>query len=121
MRRGLTLGPVLSVVYISISFSFYYQLLSPEREILAPSRAYNLSNMQRGPYNPQSGYQYPAPAVAPPTTEDWVPPYDPAKVPDYYESQGIDLGDKKGDDAKSYHSDNGPPGLGYTGGSSHGH
>lgn len=108
-------------MYVSLSFSFYHQLLLPAREPLAPSQAFSLGNMQRGPYNPQSGYQYPPPNGPPPRTEDYVPPYDPAKVPDYYESQGFDLGDKKLDDTKSHHSEQGPPGLGYTGGSSIGH
>jgi len=118
----LVVSIFLSLLYVSLSFSFYHQLLAPAREPLAPSQAYNLNNMQRGPYNPQSGYQYPPPPGAPPRTEDYVPPYDPVKVPDYYESQGFEVVDKKGVDAKDDHLEQGPPpGFGYSGGSSTGH
>jgi len=83
----------VSFLFISLAFSFYHQLLVPQP--LAPSQAYNMNNMQRQPYNPQSGYQYPAPAGPPPTREDYVPPYDSAKVPDYYESQSFEAPKEK--------------------------
>ncbi|KAG8872584.1 hypothetical protein FRB98_009530 [Tulasnella sp. 332] len=95
----------LSVLFVSLAFAFYHQLLLPEQ--LPPSQAYNMNNMQREPYNPQSGYQYPAPPGAPPFREDYVPPYDPAKVPDYYEG-GVDAPKEKPVD--------GPLNLGYSGG-----
>jgi len=116
----LVVSIFVSLLYVSLSFSFYHQLLLPAREPLAPSQAYNLNNMQRGPYNPQSGYQYPVPGPPPQGGEDYVPPYDPAKVPDYYESQGLELGDKKDGDSKAYHASEEPAGFGYSG-SSTGH
>lgn len=36
-----------------------------------------------GAYNPQAGYQYPPPPGPPPPREDYVPAYDPAKLPAY--------------------------------------
>lgn len=55
-----------------------------------------MNNLQQQPYNPQSGYHYPAPPGPPPAPrEDFVPPYDPAKVPDYYESQGYETQKEK--------------------------
>jgi len=74
---------ILSGFFVSLAFSFYHQILSPQQ--LAPSQAYNMNDFQNQPYNPQSGYQYPAPNGPPPIKEDFVPPYDPAKVPDYYD------------------------------------
>jgi len=81
----LIVSILLSVLYVSIAFSFYHQLLSPQP--LAPSQAYTMDNLQQQPYHPQSGYQYPAPPGLPPSREDYVPPYDPAKVPEYYENE----------------------------------
>ncbi|KAG8877669.1 hypothetical protein FRB97_003196 [Tulasnella sp. 331] len=101
----LIISIILSVLFVSLAFAFYHQLLLPEQ--LPPSQAYNMNNMQREPYNPQSGYQYPAPPGAPPFREDYVPPYDPAKVPDYYEG-GVDAPKEKPVD--------GPLNLGYSGG-----
>lgn len=80
----LIISIVFSILFVSMSFAFYHQLLVPQQ--IAPSQAYNLNNIQNQPYNPHSGYQYPAPAGPPPGREDYVPAYDPAKVPDYYET-----------------------------------
>ncbi|KAG8903569.1 hypothetical protein FRB99_003120 [Tulasnella sp. 403] len=84
----LIIATVLGWFFVSLAFSYYHQLLSPQP--LAPSQAFQMGAFgdrsgPYGPYNPQGGYQYPAPAGPPPNREDFVPPYDPAKVPDYEE------------------------------------
>jgi len=84
----LIVAILVSGLFASIAFSLYHQLLSPAR--ITPSQAYNLNTMPQQPYNPQSGYQYPAPP-GPPPGDDFVPPYDPAKVPDYYEGSGYNV------------------------------
>ncbi|KAG8919949.1 hypothetical protein FRC00_010700, partial [Tulasnella sp. 408] len=56
-------------------------LLSPQ-PILAPSQAFQLRT-----YNPQGGYNYPPPPGAP-LREEFVPPYDPAKLPQYGSHEG---------------------------------
>ncbi|KAG9047146.1 hypothetical protein FS837_002929 [Tulasnella sp. UAMH 9824] len=67
--------------FVSIAFSYYHQLLSPQ-PLLAPSQAFQLRT-----YNPQAGYNYPAPP-GPPLREEFVPPYDPAKLPQYGSHEG---------------------------------
>ncbi|KAG9031963.1 hypothetical protein FRB95_002044 [Tulasnella sp. JGI-2019a] len=109
----LIISIALSVLFVSLAFAFYYQLLLPEQ--LAPSQIYSMNNMQNQPYNPHSGYQYPAPAGPPPSREDYVPPYDPAKVPDYYETGQGEERREKDEDAKGFE----PVNLGYSGAADH--
>jgi len=52
----------LSLLYISLAFSFYHQLLALQQ--MAPSQAYNMNNFQQ-PYSPQSAYRYPAGGTTP--------------------------------------------------------
>jgi len=85
----LAITTILAVFFVMLAFSFYHQLLTPQ--VLAPSQAYPLGTFgsDSTPYNPQTGYQYPAPSGPPPAPrEDYVPPYDPHKVPEYFEGDG---------------------------------
>ncbi|KAG8962859.1 capsule-associated protein CAP1, partial [Tulasnella sp. 419] len=72
---------VLGWLFASMAFSYYHQLLSPHT--VAPSQAFRMGAFNshqpygQSPYNPQGGYQYPAPRPGP--QEDYVPPYDPHK------------------------------------------
>lgn len=77
----LIIASVLGWFFVSIAFSYYYQLLSPQ-PVLAPSQAFQLRS-----YNPQGGYNYPPPP-GPPPRDDFVPPYDPAKLPQYGSHDG---------------------------------
>lgn len=76
----LIIASVLGWFFVSIAFSYYHQLLSPQP--LAPSQAFQLRT-----YNPQGGYNYPPPP-GPPIREEFVPPYDPAKLPQYGSHEG---------------------------------
>lgn len=100
---------------MSVGFSYYHQLLAPQT--MPPSQQFRLGQMggqnagyynNGAPYNPQGGYQYPAPRQPP---EDYVPEYDPHKVPAYYEGEN---GRAVGAEKDGPHSS--PVGYGYTGG-----
>ncbi|KAG9019360.1 hypothetical protein FRB90_003464 [Tulasnella sp. 427] len=91
----LVISTLLGWFFVSIAFSYYYQLLMPQ-PVMAPSQAFQLRT-----YNPQGGYNYPAPP-GPPPRDDFVPPYDPAKLPQYGQEGGYSQqqygagGDKRG-------------------------
>jgi len=96
----LLVAGILSCLFISVAFSYYHQLLSPQP--LPPSNAFRMgpTAASADPYNPQAGYQYPNRGQRP---EDWVPAYDPAKLPGYGDSR-VDLHAQLGDgkDAKQF-------------------
>jgi len=93
----LIISTLIGWFFAALAWSYYHQALSPQP--IAPSQTFQLGSYgnqpQYGPYNPQGGYQYPAPPGPPPRTEDFVPPYDPAKVPDYDEAYTRPVGDQK--------------------------
>jgi len=89
-------GALVGGFLVSLAFSYYHQLLAPQP--MAPSQAYAMNNFNTsygGSYNPQAGYQYPAPPGAPPSREDYVPPYDPAKLPSYGDGPARSVNDEK--------------------------
>jgi len=88
----LIAATIVGLFLVSLAFSFRHQLLSPQPlRPQAPSQAFAM-----GAYNPQVGYQYPAPPGPPPRRdEEFVPPYDPAKLPEYSGGYGGKIGDTK--------------------------
>ena len=88
---------VLSLLFASIVFAYYRQLLDPASTAYprAPSDQIRMQAFQGG---------YPAPAGPPPGrgyTEDYVPQYDPYKLPGY-DAQGRATPLEKQEEQKSW-------------------
>ena len=112
LTRSHPFRAVIGWFLVSLAFSYYHQILSPQP--IPPSQAYAMGNFGMNnpnqPYNPSAGYHYPAPSGPPPQQQEYVPPYDPAKLPEYgagsYGASTASVGDvKAGGQANSSRED----------------